>query len=156
MFLSKDLDEKLIMAFEIYNKKLCDSLPTDDELNHITFSENFEKKTQKLIRAQKKSYYYLINTVGKRVAIIILALVLSFTATTFGVKAIRECVIEFITETFEQFTKISVEDENAYPQNKLVKLTLQYIPEGYFLESETEANCFYRVTYSALDNGIVT
>lgn len=53
MFLSKEIDEKLIMAFELYNKRLCESLPTDEELEHITFSDAFEKKMQKLISAQK-------------------------------------------------------------------------------------------------------
>ncbi len=152
MFLSKDIDEKLIKAFEIYNKKLCESLPTDEELENITFSEAFEKKMQKLIRAQKKSYYYLINTVAKRVAIIILAIVISFTATTFGVKAIRESVIEFITETFEKFTKITVQNDEPNTQALLVKTSPQYIPEGYVLEKETKSDALYRIIYSNLDN----
>ena len=152
MFLSKDIDEKLIQAFQIYNKKLCESLPTDEELENITFSEAFEKKMQKLIRAQKKSYFYLINTVGKRVAIIILAIVISFTATTFGVKAIRESVIEFITETFEKFTKITVQNDEPNTQVVFVKTAPQYIPEGYVLEKETESDAFYRIRYRNLDN----
>ena len=44
MFLSKEIDEKLIMAFELYNQKLCESLPDDEELKDITFSEEFENK----------------------------------------------------------------------------------------------------------------
>lgn len=151
MFLSKEIDEKLIMAFELYNKRLCESLPTDEELEHITFSDAFEKKMQKLIRAQKKSYYYLINTVGKRAAIIVLAIVISLTATTFGVKAIRESVIKFITETFEKFTAVSVEDEEPVVQNDIVKAVPQYIPEGYTLESEVNSGIVYRIIYSNQD-----
>lgn len=152
MFLSKDIDEKLIQAFQIYNKKLCESLPTDEELENITFSEAFEKKMQKLILLQKKSYFYLINTVGKRVAIIILAIMISLTATTFGVKAIRESVIKFITETFEKFTAVSVENEEADAQYDIVKTAPQYIPEGYTLESEMETGGVYRIIYSNLEN----
>lgn len=152
MFLSKEIDKKLVMAFELYNKKLSDSLPTDEELKDITFSENFENKMQKLIRAQKKSYFYLINTVGKRAAIIILAIMISLTATTFGVKAIRESVIKFITETFEKFTAVSVEDNEIDTQVEFVKTAPQYIPEGYVVESEIEADGFYRVIYSGSEN----
>lgn len=156
MFLSKDIDEKLIKAFELYNKKLCDSLPTDEELKDITFSEAFEKKMQKLIRAQKKSYYYLINTVGKRAAIIVLAIMISLTATTFGVKAIRQTVIKFITETFEKFTAVSVEDEEPVVQDDIVKAVPQYIPEGYTLESEVDSGIFYKVIYINQENVFIS
>lgn len=153
MFLSKEIDEKLIKAFEIYNKKLCESLPDDEELKDITFSEAFEKKMQKLIRVQKKSYFYLINTVGKRVAIIILAIMISLTATTFSVKAIRETVIEFITETFEKFTKISVENEELNPpQVEFVKTAPQYIPGGYTVESEIDIGGLYQINYNNNEN----
>ena len=149
MFLSKEIDEKLIKAFEIYNKKLCESLPTVEELKDITFSESFEKKMQKLIKAQKKSYFYLINTVGKRVAIIVLALIISLTATTFSVKAIRESVIEFITETFEKFTKVTVQNEeyNSDTEIEFVKTVPEYIPDGYKVESEIEIDGLYQVYY---------
>lgn len=151
MFLSKDIDKKLILAFERYNKELCESLPTDEELKDITFSENFENKMQKLIRAQKKSYFYLINTVGKRVAVIILAIMISLTATTFGVKAIRESVIKFITETFEKFTAVSVENEEADAQDDIVKNLPLYIPEGYMLSNEMDIGVLYQVTYTNQD-----
>ena len=152
MFLSKEFDKKLVMAFELYNKKLSDSLPTDDELKDITFSKTFENKMEKLIRAQKKSYFYLINTVGKRAAVIILAIMISLTATTFGVKAIRESVIKFITETFEKFTAVSVENEEADTQDDIVKTAPQYIPEGYTLEYEMETGGVYKIIYRNMDN----
>ena len=152
MFLSKEIDKKLVMAFELYNKNLCESLPTDEELKDITFSKTFENKMQKLIRAQKKSYFYLINTVGKRVAVIILAIMISLTATTFGVKAIRESVIKFITETFEKFTAVSVENEEADAQDDIVKTAPQYIPEGYTLEYEMETGGVYKTIYRNMDN----
>ena len=155
MFLSKDIDKKLILAFERYNKELCESLPTNEELKDITFSETFENKMQKLIRAQKKSYFYLINTVGKRAAVIILAIMISLTATTFGVKAIRESVIKFITETFEKFTAVSVENEEADAQDDIVKAVPQYIPEGYTLESEVDSGIFYRIIYSSQDKNTI-
>lgn len=152
MFLSKEIDEKLIQAFELYNKKLCESLPTDEELEHITFSDAFENKLQKLIAAQKKSYFYLINTVGKRVAIIITAIIITLTATTFGVKAIRETVIEFITETFERFTKVSVVDDEPDVQIEFVKAAPMYVPEGYELALETDLGGLYKIAYNNHEN----
>lgn len=155
MFLSKEIDKKLVMAFELYNKNLCESLPTDEELKDITFSKTFENKMQKLIRAQKKSYFYLINTVGKRAAVIILAIMISLTATTFGVKAIRESVIEFITETFEKFTKISVEDDEIDTQVEFVKSAPLYIPDGYTKETEMQSELLYGIIYNNEDNNSI-
>lgn len=148
MFLSKEFDEKLIIAFDMYSKKMCESLPTDEELKDITFSETFEKKMQKLISAQKKSYFYLINTVGKRVAIIVLAIMISLTATTFGVKAIRETVIEFIIETYEKFTNIIVQNQDPNTQVELIKTAPQYVPESYVVESELDSGMIYKITYN--------
>lgn len=153
MFLSKEFDKKLKLAFEIYNKKLCESLLSSEELEHITFTENFEKKMQKLISMQKKSYYYMINTVGKRVAIILLTLLISLTATTFGVKAIRESVIEFITETFEKFTKVTVENEAlSATHDVFVKAAPQYIPEGYTAEPQIDEFGLYQIIYNNEEN----
>lgn len=84
-----------------------------------------------------------------------LAIVISLTATTFGVKAIRESVIKFITETFEKFTAVSVEDEEPVVQNDIVKAVPQHIPEGYTLESEVDSGIFYRIIYSNQDENTI-
>ena len=148
MFLSKEIDEKLILAFELYNKKLCESLPSDEELKDITFSEGFERKMQKLIAFQKKSYFYLINTVGKRVAIIVLALVISLTATAFSVKAIREAVIEFFIETFTTHSEVSVEGEEIPFEMEFERVEPQYLPEGFTLSRDLsdDNSCFIEYT----------
>lgn len=147
MFYSAKGDEILKAAFEMYNEQLCESLPNDSELDAIPFSQKLEEKMQKLLTVQKKAYYYMINTVGKRVAIIALALLITLTATTFGVKAIRETVIDFITETFDMFTKVSTDAEEPAPEN-IIKTSPQYIPEGYKIESENDLGTLYQVTYS--------
>lgn len=147
MFLSKEIDEKLIMAFELYNQKLCESLPSDEELKDIKFSEAFEKKMQKLISVQKKSYFYLINTVGKRVAIIVLALVISLTATAFSVKAIREAVIEFFIETFTTHSKVSVEGDDIAFEIEFKRVEPQYLPEGFVMGRDLSNEVFCFIEY---------
>ena len=144
MFLSKEIDEKLIMAFELYNQKLCESLPSDEELKDIKFSEAFERKMRKLISMQKKSYFYMINTVGKRVAIIVLALIISLSATAFSVKAIREAVIEFFIETFTTHSEVSVEGDEVPVYTEFKRVEPQYLPEGFTLSRDLsdEYSCF--------------
>lgn len=151
MFLSKEIDEKLIMAFELYNQKLCESLPDDEELKDITFSEEFENKMQKLIRAQKKSYYYMINTVGKRVAIIVLAIIISLTATTFSVKALREVVLDFITQIFDTHTEVTVTDGNLPMTPEFVKTQPQYVPNGFEIKVNEDYDEACRIVYRNSD-----
>ena len=88
------------------------NIPLDENNIDITFSEKFNKKMEKLIKSQRKSYYILINTVGKRVAILFVAIITLFTAS-MSVKAIREPVINFIIEVYESFTKYFFEGETA-------------------------------------------
>lgn len=64
-----------------------------------TFSCEFEKKMAFLIKGQK-GVLKLINTVGKRIAILVLALIVIATSTVFGVEAIRTPVIKAIQEFF--------------------------------------------------------
>lgn len=94
MFLSNKCDQRLKAAFELYNQQLSDNLPNKDELKTITFSQTFETKMKKLLAAQKKSYYYMINTVGKRIAIIITALLITLIACFIKFAA---CIIYGLT-----------------------------------------------------------
>ena len=64
-----------------------------------TFTEEFENKMQNLIR-QQKGLLKLINTTGKKVACIILTILILTTSTVFSVEALREPVIEAIQNFF--------------------------------------------------------
>lgn len=147
MLFSRVGDEKLKKAFELYNEEYCKILPSKEQLGEIGFSEVFDTKMQKLLQKQKKAYYYMINTVGKRAAIIILSLLIALSTVTFGVKAIRETVIEFITETYEKFTRITVESEDTPDEIDLEPFKPQYVPEGFEIISENNHGTMYSIMY---------
>lgn len=148
--------EKAIIyeALDLYCIEFCKTLPTDEELSGITFSEEFERKMQKLINRQKKFYYYWFNTVGKRVAAIILVLLLSLTTITFSVRALREPVIRFIVETFEKFSSVVFVNDKS--ENDVIETTdfvlnvivPTYIPKGYEFESEFNDDVAYQSVYT--------
>lgn len=148
--------EKAIIyeALDLYCIEFCKTLPTDEELSGITFSEEFERKMQKLINQQKKFYYYWFNTVGKRVAAIILVLLLSLTTITFSVKALREPVIRFIVETYEKFSSVVFVNDRS--ENDIILetddvilevLDPTYIPADYELESEYNDEIVHEKVY---------
>ena len=151
MFISRESDNKLKFAFELFNRQMIESLPTDKELSKISFSESFENKMEKLILLQKKVYYKFVNTVCKRIAIFVLTLLIPLTAATFSERAVREAVIEFITETYKNFTKIYT--NSTEPVNDgIVKTAPQYIPEKYKIEFEIDDGHMYSITYNNKDN----
>lgn len=119
------------------------------------FSENFQKRMKKLIRSQKKPYYFMINTVGKRVASFIIVLVLAFTTTVLSVKSLRESVWNFIVEVYEKWSILRIVDENnstgddEVPQ--LVVSMPTYIPKGFLLIHESSDNISGMFTYKNYD-----
>lgn len=137
-------------AFALYLEEYEKELPTDEEVADVTFTPEFEAKMERLLRRQSKPYYVLVNTAGKRVASVILAVLLGLMVTTFSVKALREPFIRFITEMFEKFTSI-VFVQNEEPDDEpfvFEKMEPQYVPEGYVVDSVVETEAVYNVKYT--------
>ena len=86
-------DELLLKeALHIYQEKALVYLSDKEELENTTFTDKFEKQMQKLIKSQKKPYYNMTNSVGKRVACVLVAIIILFTmmsTTSIGKSFIR-------------------------------------------------------------------
>lgn len=108
-------------------------------------SARYEKKMERLIRAQKHPLWKYVNTVGKRVAVILLCFTVLF-SSAMAVKAIREPVISFLIEVYETFTKVFIggeESSDGMLETIERKYTLSVLPDGYAMASETD-NYFSR------------
>ena len=81
----------------------------------IKFSSEFEQKMERLIKQRKKPFYYLFNTVAKRVACIIAALIIAAVGTVLSVDALREGVENFFVEAYENFSRIIFQQDNDAP-----------------------------------------
>lgn len=78
------------------------------------FSSKFNKDMQKLVKRRRKPYYKLINTVGKRVACIIIAFLVASSVTILSVEALRNAVADFFVSIFEKFSTVQpIEDDSA-------------------------------------------
>lgn len=142
---------KLYEAFDLYCQQWCDEQPSDEALAKITFSPTFEEKMRRLLRRQKCGYYVLFGTAGRRVASVLLALLVGMTITTFSVKALRDPVVRFFTEVFERFTSVLfVNDEPTSAAGRIVikPVAPTYIPEGYTAERQISDNkAMHRIAY---------
>ncbi len=87
-------------------------VPTDENSIDHTFSKNFEKQMDKLIKSQRKTYYVLLNTAAKRVAVILVVCLVILTAT-FSIKAFREPTVNLIKKVYSTFTHYSFEGETT-------------------------------------------
>ncbi len=156
MFSNKKNLKILKKAFDVIAREQAAELPSPEECGGITFSAQFENKMQKLIERQSKPYYYLINTVGKRVACIVIAALITLTSITFGVKAIREAVIEFFVETFEKFSIVGFKEDVSESLEYIETYYIPtYIPEGYELKFDDKLLSYRNIEYESKNNLIL-
>lgn len=126
-------------------------IPTDEDSIDFTFSEKFIKRMDKLIRAQRKSYYKFINTAAKRAAVIFAAIITLFTAS-LSVKAIREPVVKFIKQVYETFIHYTFEGEI---QPKIKKeFFIKTLPDGFIQHDKIESDLAITTIYVNDNNTI--
>lgn len=137
MELNKTDRELLARAFLEAAEDEFSYVPAEEDID-LEFSPEFERKMEKLIRARKRPYYKYINTVGKRVAAIIIAVVIFF-STAMTVEAIRVPVINCLVKVYDTFNKY-VFGIDATGSNALDCLEKTYylkeVPEGFQLMQE--------------------
>lgn len=108
-------------------------VPDENELDY-TFSPGFQRKMQRIIRAQVHGYWNMVNTLGKRIAIAAAIIVMLLT-TAMAIKPIRERVIQFFVEVYEEYFSITFgekESGDLYPVvEDITTYTLSQIPDGY-------------------------
>lgn len=148
-------NQNLLTAFELYVQQQNALLPDEDELKDVTFSDGFAARMRQTFSRRKRGYYVLFGTAARRVASIVVALLVSATIVTASVEALRRPVVQFFTEIFEKFTRVSfVDDTPTPPAEELVfePRKPSYVPDGYVMSSEQELDNHYQVVY-ADENG---
>jgi len=128
-------------------------VPTDENAIDYTFSAGFMKRMQRLFRNHKKSWWKLVNTVGKRVAVIFIAAALLF-ATACSFKSIREPIMRFITEVYETFTSLFVDGDTVDTIEKIY--SLETPPEGFVQKDRLVSEALILTTYENAAGDTIT
>jgi len=119
-------------------------VPAETELAYA-FSDRFERKMRRMIRAEARGYWNLINTTAKRAAIAA-AIFLTLLSTALAIRPIRERVIQFFIEVYEEYFEIRFgkeEKDDIDPTPKpMVRYTLTELPEGYEEVKYIESDAF--------------
>lgn len=79
--------------------------------SHI-FSDNFERKMDKLIHFRRKPYYRFVNTIGKRVACAVAVIIIVSSTTILSVESLREPIFDFFIRMFSDHSNISMESDS--------------------------------------------
>lgn len=117
------------------------------------FSDRHNRKMRKLIKRQRKPYFKLISTAGRRAACAVIAVVV-FSASALSVNAVRDAVFDFIIERLPNHrgvvTAESGTDED-YPDTIEEEYYLSALPEGFEESYYSKTEKFLCISYSKED-----
>lgn len=108
-----------------------------------TFSKAFERKMNRLISREQHPLWRFVNTAGKKVAVILLGLLILGLAS-LSVKAVRTSVVEFITTVFERYFVVSLDGDT---KNQIKKRYDILVPDGFQITGCTESEIRIRTEY---------
>ena len=150
-------NDNLRAAFDLYVREQDALLPTEEELSSVTLSPEFHARMAKLLARRRRGYYRMFGTWGRRVASILIALLVVTTTVTFSVKALREKVIEFFAEVFGTHTVVTFVDDTPDVPDEITfePRKPSYIPEGYVVEQEIKSSTMYVVLWTDEKNNQV-
>lgn len=114
------------------------------------FSEKYIKSKEKLIKKLGHSYWKYVNTVAKKAAVIIVALIIAF-SSLLTVDAFRERVVDFAYKIYNTFSEII-----RYDSEKEINLDRLYKPRNinatYNKETKLYSPGLWFVIWSNEDN----
>lgn len=124
---------KLQEAFREAARREFLFVPPEEELDYV-FSARFERRMRQMLRANTYGYWHLINTTAKRAAIVA-AVLLMLLSCVMAVRSIRERVIQFFVDVYEEYFEVRFgveekDDIDPLPR-PMVRFTLTELPEGY-------------------------
>lgn len=146
------IDELLRTALAEYVESELARLPSDAEIGTHKFSKSFERKMQRLIDSEHKSYGFMVRTTGRRVISVLVAVMLLTTTALFSVSATRGPIVTFFTEAYDKFTAVFFDkpETTTYSDESdpLEEITVGYIPEGFELISKNGSEMSCRLEYA--------
>lgn len=135
---------------KVFNEEFEKDMADLEQMEEAVLSDKFEKKMAKLIKRQKKPYFKLICTTGRRAACIIAAIII-LSASALSVEAVRKAIFGFIVSIFSDHNVVSVVGGTAegYPETIEEEYYISKLGDEYKLEEYSRIS--YRM-YSYYSN----
>jgi len=117
--------------FDVQNEE-CERLEAELALEPVRLSPAFERRMQRLIRAERRPYYRFTNTNGKKAVLALAATFILLVTLVFSVSAIREPVVRFFVEAYEKFSRVFFhQQEEQFPGMLEDYFVPTWLPKGY-------------------------
>lgn len=136
---------------EVIASEFKDIPLNEDEIDY-TFSPKFEKSMNKLIRSEKKTYWYFVNTTYKK-AIIAAVIITLLLASTLSVSAVRKSIANFIIEIYESFVSFDV--DGAKTNEILYEYEFSSIPNGFIEIDDLRTPAAIKHEYTNADGEVI-
>ena len=138
-------------ALEQFCREWDDSIDTEyGDLDSHHFSKRFERKMKHMIRMQSRtSQKQQFTNFSRKVAVVLIAVVIGLIVTTISVEAYREQFIRLVTKVTHRSTDYDfVITTEQYFYADLGKTIFGYIPDGFIQTEDTySSDAFRRVRY---------
>lgn len=139
--------ELFIKAFIEAERLDNESVPSENEIEW-TFSENFEKSMDNLIKKNNRIRLSTRRTVTKSLLAAIIAVMVLFTGL-MSVSATRKPIIEFVKKVFPQFNEITLSNESVSPVDTIeTEYTLTNLPKEYEISEYNKSEIGVFVTWT--------
>lgn len=126
--MAEEYQELLIRGLTKFKEWEFSTVPDENEIEHI-FSDKYLKAKEKLLNKLGRSYWKYVNTIAKKVAIIILTIIIAF-SSLMTVDSIRERVVNFVVNIYNTFAKIEAENTISTDPIKTF-YALPFVPEEF-------------------------
>lgn len=120
-----------------------------------TFSPQFEKKMNALIRRREKPYYRLISTAGRRAACAAAAVLVLSTVSVMRVDALRSAFQHFTVQMRAVFSTVTPTDQGSVPDTILSVYEVTYpFDDGFHIEHEYNSSDLRTIIYQNGDTAV--
>ena len=151
-----DMENALRKVLETNFNEYCKELEAAMEAEPHVFSEKFCKKMDKLIRRSKRPWYSMVSTPMKKVAVIIISILVFSLTSVMSIRAAREAVIGFFIQVYETFSVVFFGSNEDAPEGRTITepkpdYEITALPEGYRLVYSAEKEWMVEKWYEDLN-----
>ena len=111
---------------------------------------------KKLFKRQRKPYFKLISTTGRRAACVFAAIVV-LSASAMSVKAVRKTFFDFVTSVFSDHQVISTDtgSNDGYPKTIEEEYRISKLPQGFKQQYHNRTETMVDIPYYSSDSRIM-
>ena len=120
--------EEAFEVFRFYASKEFEDVPVDESEIEYEFSEEFNRKMEKLLRRVTYDCTHAVSWAARKVIAVAAAIIFAL-AGMMSVSALREPVVEFFYNIYEEFMEIFFEGDTT--EKITYVYSLSEIPEGF-------------------------